>query len=138
MVANPTALTRKGTRVRKWMIVVLVLFSAASAFAGLRGQSGGYVWAGVALLGLATSWYAGRARRGGRGGAPGLRLYSIVFAAALVVVAGVFAVLAITGGPEHQGAFVGLAILWAIMATGTVLLVVALERRLRKTPQNRH
>jgi hypothetical protein len=43
----------------------------------------------------------------------------------------VLSVLAIAGGADHRGAYTGLATQWTVMATGAVLLVIALERRRR-------
>ena len=122
---------------RTWMIVVLALFALGNLAAGLSGHSAGYLSAGMAALGLAGHVYAARGQRRGDSSALGLRLYSMFFAAALALVAVVFTVLAVTSGPEQRGGFTGMAILWTTMATATVMLVVALERRLRKTKQNR-
>jgi hypothetical protein len=58
----------------------------------------------------------------------------MVFAAVLVVIAVVFAVLAVTGS-AHRGAFTGLAILWTVMALAAVLLVIGIERRVRRPRQ---
>ena len=60
----------------------------------------------------------------------------MVFAAVLVIIAAVFAVLAVTGNAAHRDAFTGLALLWTVMAIAAVLLVVGIERRLRTPRQN--
>lgn len=116
--------------------VVLALVGLGGAAAGLSGRPAGYAWAAGALLGLVGHLVAGRARRNGAASARGPRLYSMVFAAVLVIIAAVFAVLAATGSAAHRGAFTGLAVLWTLMAIAAVLLVVGIERRLRKPGQN--
>ena len=60
----------------------------------------------------------------------------MVFAAVLVVIAVGFAVLAVTGSAAHRGAFTGLAVLWTVLAIAAALLVVGIERRLRKPRQH--
>ncbi len=116
--------------------VLLAVVALGAIAAGLAGQPAAYVWAGLALLGLAGHLYAQHVQRAGQGSGGGLRTYSIVFAAVLVVVAVVLWVLAATGGHEHRGAYTGLAILWTFMATGAALLVIALERRRRAPRQD--
>lgn len=112
--------------------VVLILVGLSGATAGLSGRTAGYAWAAAALLGLVGHVVAGRARQRDAAGARGPRIYSMVFAAVLLIIAVVFAVLAVTGSAAHRGAFTGLAILWTVMALAAVLLVVGIERRLRK------
>lgn len=110
---------------------VLVVVALGGVAAGVAGQPAAYVWGALALLGLAGHLYAGRLRRNGSANGLGLRVYSISFAAALVAAAVLFSVLAVTGGADHRGAYIGLVILWSVMATAAVLLVIALERRRR-------
>ena len=81
----------------------LALFALGNLAAGLSGHSAGYLWAGMAALGLAGHVYAARGQRRGDSSALGLRLYSMFFAAALALVAVVFTVLAVTSGPEQTG-----------------------------------
>lgn len=111
--------------------VLLAVVALGAIAAGLAGQPAAYVWGAVALLGLAGHLYAQRVRRSGQRSGGGLRAYSFAFAAALAAVAVVLWVLAATGGHDHRGAYTGLAILWTVMATGALLLVIALERRRR-------
>ena len=113
------------------MSAILLTVALGGVLAGLHAQPAAYVWAGLALLGLAGHEYARRARRTGAHGAGGLRAYSVAFAAVLVAVTVGLWVLAATSGPDHRGAYTGLGILWTVMATAAVLLVVALERRRR-------
>lgn len=69
---------------------------------------------------------------------PGLRVYAWTFAAALVMAGGLLVALAITGPPEHRGAFIALAVIWVPMAAGAVSLVVVTERRLRGAREGDH
>ena len=119
---------------RKLRMVLLVVVLVASAFAVVRGLGGGLLWGALAAVGLAGEVFARHIERGGGGQTRGLRVYSWLFAAALVVVVGVWVALAVAGPREQRGGFVGMAILWSAMATGAVGIVVAAERRLRRDP----
>jgi hypothetical protein len=120
-----------GATLRKLGLVVLGGMLVASVVAVAQGESTGWLWGGVALLGIAGTLYARRftATVGA------LRLYSIVFSISLFCVVVVFAALAVTSGQEHRGAFTGLAILWFVMAGAAGALVLGLERRLRRRPR---
>ena len=115
-------------------MVLLVVVLVASASAVVRGLGGGLLWGALAAVGLAGELYARHVERGAGGRTRGLRVYSWLFAAALVVVVGVCVALAVAGPREHRGSFIGMAILWSAMATGAVWIVVAAERRLRRDP----
>jgi hypothetical protein len=114
--------------VRTLGLVVLAGMLAASVVAVVQGESTGWFWGGVALLGIIGDQYA---RRFGSN-ASALRVYSIVFCLSLFAIAVVFAVLAATSEQERGGAFTGLAILWFVMAGAAGALVIGLERRLRR------
>ncbi len=64
---------------------------------------------------------------------PGLRVYAVLFVAGLVAVCVALVVLAATASPARRGTFIGLAVLWSAMATGAVLLAVAVERKVRRS-----
>lgn len=116
---------------RTLSLVVLGGMLVASVVAVVQGETTGWFWGGVALLGIIGNLYARRFTAN----VGALRLYSIVFPISLFGVAVVFAVLAATSGQEHRGAFIGLAILWFVMAGAAGALVLGLERRVRRSPQ---
>ncbi len=71
------------------------------------------------------------------GPATGLRTCALFFVAGLVAVAVLLIVLAVGASPARRGTFVGLAVVWSAMATGAVLLTVAVERKLRRSRRER-
>ena len=110
--------------------VVLLVVALGGVIAGFSGQPEGWAAVALALLALGGHAYARHVRRNGTGSVAGLRVYSFGFAAALVVAAIALWVLAVSGGPDHRAAYTGLAILWTLLATGAVLLLWGVERRL--------
>lgn len=115
--------------------VVLLLVALGGVVAGFSGQAEGWAAVALALLALGGHACAGHVRRAGTSSGGGLRVYSFGFTAALVVAAVALWVLAVSGGPDHRGASTGLAILWTLLATGAVLLLWAVERRLSASRQ---
>lgn len=115
--------------------VVLSLVALGGVVAGFSGQPKGWAAVALGLLALGGHAYAQHIRRTGTGSGGGLRVYSFGFAAALVVAAVALWVLAVSGGPDHRGAYTGLAILWTLLASGAVLLLWGVERRLSASRQ---
>ena len=110
---------------RRFNLVLLGAVLGASGIAVAQGVWAGYFWGGLALLGMVGHFFARRFKSN----SVALRLYSVAFCIALVVIALVFTILAATSEPDQRGGFIGPAIIFFAMAGGAIALVIALERK---------